>query len=100
VSECQEYQGYQGWNVGNGGNMSNEVLDAWREETHAEWVSLCAEYGLPFKDMGKLMWVRAKMSDLKDAKKIRKILSDPRLLIYEWLFGERPADKPADSVGA
>ena len=68
--------------------MSNEVLTAW-------WQEVCAELGVP----APTHYIRATMRDLKDAKKIRKILSDPRLLIYDWLFGERPTDKPANSVG-
>lgn len=80
--------------------MENPVFAAFWQDVRADFESFCAEYGMSAPDMRKVLWVRAKMSDLKYAKKIRKIISDPRLLIYDWLFGERPADKPADSIGA
>jgi len=80
--------------------MENPVLIAFWEEVRTDWKLLCAEYGISLPDMAEVFRVRGTMADFKDAKKIRKILSDPRLLIYDWLFGERPTDKPADSVNS
>jgi len=66
--------------------MSNEVLTAW-------WQEVCAELGVP----APTHYIRATMRDLKDAKKIREILSASDLYAEFLLAAPLPAPNEVTS---